>query len=61
MRLLAHIAAFAIIVFAGYLLVQYGYPSFVRRTHSTAIAQVMMFVCLGFTALSVIYAVRKMP
>jgi Kef-type K+ transport system membrane component KefB len=61
MRLLAHIAAFAIIIFVGYLLVRYGYPSFVRRTNSHVIAQFMMFVCLGFAALSVIYAVRKMP
>lgn len=61
MRLLAHIAAFAIIIFVGYLLMEYGYPSFVRQTHSTVVAQIMMFICLGFTALSVIYAVRKLP
>ena len=61
MRLLAHLAAFAIIVLAGYLLVTYGYPDFLRRTHSQSVAQFLTFCALAGTTGVMIWATRKSP
>lgn len=61
MRLLAHIAAFAIIVMAGYLLVTYGYPDFLHRTRSQFVAQLLTFCALGGTTGVMIWATRKIP
>lgn len=61
MRLLAHIAAFAIIVLTGYLLVRYGYHDFLARTRSPLIAQVLTFCSLAGTTGIMIWATRKIP
>jgi hypothetical protein len=61
MRLMAHIAAFAIIVLSGYLLVTYGYPNFFSRTRSHVIAQVLTFCALAGTTGVMIWATRKIP
>lgn len=61
MRLLAHIAAFAIIIAGGWLLLSHGYPSFLRQTRSETAAQVMTMCSLAFVVLSVIWLVRKLP
>ncbi|MBL9010560.1 MAG: hypothetical protein JNL56_05205 [Alphaproteobacteria bacterium] len=61
MRALAHIAAFAIIIMVGYLLMTKGYHSFLIQMRSPLLAQLMTFVCLGFTAMAMIWATRKIP
>ncbi len=61
MRLLAHIAAFAIIVLAGYLLVTYGYPDFLHRSRSQFAAQALTFCALAGTTGVMIWATRKIP
>jgi len=61
MRLMAHIAAFAIIILAGYLLVTHAYPDFLRRTHSQMVAQFLTFCALAGTTGVMIWATRKIP
>ncbi|MFO1235673.1 MAG: hypothetical protein U1F24_01385 [Alphaproteobacteria bacterium] len=61
MRALAHIAAFAIIVLVGYLLMTRGYHSFLIQMRSPFLAQIMTFICLGFTTMVTIWATRKIP
>lgn len=61
MRLLAHIAAFAIIILTGYLLVHYGYRDILARTHSQVVAQILTFCALAGTTGIMIWATRKIP
>jgi len=61
MRALAHIAAFAIVILVGYLLVTRGYHSFLIHMRSPFLAQLLTLACLGFTAMATIWATRKIP
>ena len=61
MRVLAHVAAFAIVVLVGYLLITEGYHSFLHHTRSRFTAQAMTFITLGFTTIGMIWATRKIP
>lgn len=61
MRVLAHIAAFAILMLVGYLLVTKGYHAFLLQTRSRITAQALTIVTLGFTTVAMIWATRKIP
>lgn len=61
MRILAHIAAFGLIIFVGYHLITRGYPHFLRQTHSEIAAQVMTLAMLALTFAATFWAVRRLP
>lgn len=61
MRALAHIAAFAILLLVGYLLITQGYQSFWRHTRSHIAAQALTFFTLIITTMMMIWATRKIP
>lgn len=61
MRLTAFIAAFGIIIYAGYWLVMVAYPHFLHTTGSQFVAEAMLLVCLAFASLSVLWAVKRLP
>ena len=58
---MAHIAAVAILILMGYLLITRGYASFLHHTRSPALAQGMTFMSLIFTTMVMIWATRKIP
>lgn len=61
MRVLAYIAAFALIVLVGYHLITDGYPNFLRQTHSKLGAQILTLATLALTCGATFWAVRRLP